>query len=76
MDKQCDIAIDFDSSTLETIRCAASLCDQTIADFAIEAALRKAVDTLLTDKVAFLSDNAYQAVCREILLSDFARSVP
>lgn len=76
MNEQCDIAIDVDSSTLETIRCAASLCNQTIADFVIEAALRKAIDTLLTDKVAFLSDDAYLAVCREILLSDIARSVP
>ncbi|MBL4833941.1 MAG: DUF1778 domain-containing protein [Pseudomonas sp.] len=75
MNEQCDIAIDVDSSTLETIRCAAGLCDQTIADFVIEAALRKAIETLLTDKVAFLSDDAYHAVCREILLSDFARSV-
>ncbi len=76
MDEKCDIAIDVDSGTLETIRCAASLCDQTVTDFVIEAAMKKAIDTLLTDKVAFLSDDAYHAVCREILLSDIARSVP
>lgn len=61
--EQCEITINFDSDKLEVIRAAAAMSGLSIEDFVTDAACKKAVKTLLTDKVAFLSPEAYQTVC-------------
>ncbi|MBL4833114.1 MAG: DUF1778 domain-containing protein [Pseudomonas sp.] len=70
-DEHCEINVDFHSDQLELIKIAAGMCDQPIADFIVDAAFDKAVKTILTDKVTFMSDEAYQAVCRTILQSEW-----
>ncbi len=69
-EEHCEINIDFHSDQVGLIKIAAGMCDQPIADFIIDAAFDKAVKTILTDKVTFMSDEAYQAVCRTILRSE------
>ncbi len=64
---QCEITIIFDSDKFELISIAAGMSDRTVPDFIWEAAFDKAIRTVLTDKVTFLSDEAYQAVCDSIL---------
>tara|TARA_R110000868_G_scaffold406510_1_gene686992 strand:- start:8595 stop:8858 length:264 start_codon:yes stop_codon:yes gene_type:complete len=67
----CEFTVDVGLEALEKIECAAKLCNQSVSDFmlnsAIEKAIEKAIDVLLTDKVAFLSAAAYKEVCRDIL---------
>jgi|TARA_R110001606_G_C15399891_1_gene652736 uncharacterized protein (DUF1778 family) len=70
-DEHCEINADFHSDQLELINIAARMCDLSTPDFIVEAAFDKAVQTILTDKVTFLSDEAYQAVCRTILQSEW-----
>lgn len=62
-----DFSIDVSSEALDTIERAAKLCNEPASDFMIDAAFQRAIDTLLTDKVAFLSAGAYREVCRSIL---------
>ncbi|OWL84025.1 DUF1778 domain-containing protein [Halopseudomonas aestusnigri] len=68
-DEHCEIEADFQSDQLELINMAARICDRSAADFIVDAAFDKAVKTILTDKVTFMSDEAYQAVCQTILQS-------
>ena len=70
-DEHCEINVDFHTDQLELIKIAAGMCDQPIADFIVDAAFDKAVKTILTDTVTFISDEAYQAVCRTILQSEW-----
>ena len=65
--EQCEITINFDSDKLDLIKIAAEMCDQPVSDFVIDAALDKAVKTILTDKVAFISGDAYRVVCDTLL---------
>jgi len=69
-DEHCEINVDFNSDQIELIKIAAGMCNQPIAEFIVDAALDKAVKTILTDKVTFMSDEAYQTVCRTILQSE------
>ncbi|ROZ79946.1 DUF1778 domain-containing protein [Pseudomonas neustonica] len=64
------------SDALETIELAARLCNQSASDFMLDAAFYKAIDTLLTDKVAFLSADAYKQVCRGILSVSGTQAIP
>jgi uncharacterized protein (DUF1778 family) len=66
-----DIAVDFESDVYDLIKYAADICEQPVSDFVLDAALDKAVRTLLTDKVSFLSPEAYQAVLQTILQAHF-----
>jgi uncharacterized protein (DUF1778 family) len=61
-DEKGEITVTFDADTLDRIRTAAAISGQSIEDFVMDAAFDKAVKILLTDKVAFLSVEAYQAV--------------
>jgi len=70
-DEHCEINADFHSDQLELINMAARICDQPTSDFIVDAAFDKAVKTILTDKVTFMSDEAYQAVCRSTLQSEW-----
>ncbi|MFT6463594.1 MAG: hypothetical protein ACJARL_000376 [Halopseudomonas sp.] len=65
--EQYEITINVDSDKLELIRAAAAMRELSVEDFILDAALKKAFKTLLTDKVAFLSPEAYQAVCETAL---------
>lgn len=65
--EQCEITINFDSDKLELIRAAAAMSELSVEDFITDAAFNKAVKILLTDKVAFLSPEAYEAVCETTL---------
>ncbi len=67
--EQCLVTVDFDSDQLDLIKRAARICEQPVSDFVIDAAFDKAVKTVLSDKVSFLSDEAYQAVCQTLLQS-------
>ncbi len=66
-DEKGEITITFDAYTLDRIRTAAAISGQSVEDFVMDAAFDKAVKILLTDKVAFLSAEAYQAVCQTLL---------
>lgn len=66
---QCELLVNFESRKLDLIKRAAIICDQPVSEFIVDAAFNKAVGTILTDKVTFMSDEAYQAVCRTILNS-------
>lgn len=68
--EQCEITINFDADKLDVIRAAAAMSERPVDDFIIDAAFDKAVKILLKDKVAFLSAEAYQAVCQTILQLD------
>ncbi|MEH6566632.1 MAG: DUF1778 domain-containing protein [Halopseudomonas sp.] len=63
----CEFTVDVGLEALEKIECAAKLCNQSVSDFMLDSAIEKAIDVLLTDKVAFLSAAAYKEVCRDIL---------
>lgn len=66
-DVHCEISVDFNSDQLRLINMAAGMCGQPIADFIVDASFDKAVKTILADKVTFMSDEAYQALCRTFL---------
>ena len=70
-DEHCEINADFPSDQLDLINMAARISNQPTTDFIVDAAFDKAVKTILTDKVTFMSDEAYQAVCRTILQSEW-----
>ena len=63
----CEFTVDVGLEALEKIECAAKLYNQSVSDFMLDSAIEKAIDVLLTDKVAFLSAAAYKEVCRDIL---------
>jgi uncharacterized protein (DUF1778 family) len=67
--EQCLVTVDFDSDQLDLIKLAARICEQSVSDFVMDAAFDKAVKTVISDKVSFLSDEAYQAVCQTLLQS-------
>jgi len=60
-------AYNFSFDELEQIKRAADICGQPVSEFIVDAAFDKAVRTILTDKVAFTSDEAYQKACRIVL---------
>lgn len=64
---QCELCVNFNFDELERVKRAADICDQRVSEFIVDAAFDKAVRIILTDKVAFTSDDAYQKVCRIIL---------
>ncbi|ROZ78422.1 DUF1778 domain-containing protein [Pseudomonas neustonica] len=64
---QCGLDVNFNSDELDRIKRAADICGQPVSEFIVDAAFDKAVRTILTDKVAFMSDDAYQTACRTIL---------
>ncbi|MEB3736313.1 DUF1778 domain-containing protein [Halopseudomonas pachastrellae] len=64
---QCELGVNFNFDALEQIKRAADICGQPVSEFIVDAAFDKAVRTILTDKVAFTSVDAYQKVCRIIL---------
>ncbi|MEH6689496.1 DUF1778 domain-containing protein [Pseudomonas neustonica] len=72
----CDFSIGVSSDALEMIERAARLCNQSTSDFMLDAAFYKAIDTLLTDKVGFLSAAAYREVCRDILSVSGTQPIP
>ncbi len=64
---QRDLGVNFSSDELDRIKRAADIGDQSISEFIVQAAFDKAVRTIFTDKVAFISDEAYQVACRTVL---------
>lgn len=75
-EETCDFIIGVSSEALETIERAARLCNQSASDFMLDAAFHKAIDTLLTDKVAFLYADAYREACRGILSLSDTQPIP